>query len=74
VARRSRASQAIKLSSSHAPLVRLSGSGTFQVFIGTASWIGLAAWCLLAITIAFSTLAVLSAVLFRQGRWKTRVV
>jgi Na+-driven multidrug efflux pump len=28
----------------------------------------------LAITIAFSTLAVVSAVLFRRGRWKTRVV
>jgi putative MATE family efflux protein len=28
----------------------------------------------LAITIAFSTLAVISAVLFRRGRWKTRVV
>jgi putative MATE family efflux protein len=28
----------------------------------------------LAITIAFSTLAVVSAVLFRQGRWKTRAV
>jgi Na+-driven multidrug efflux pump len=28
----------------------------------------------LAITIAFSTLAVVSAVLFRRGRWKTRTV
>ncbi|HLM54954.1 MAG TPA: MATE family efflux transporter [Pyrinomonadaceae bacterium] len=28
----------------------------------------------LAITIAFSTLAVVSALLFRRGRWKTRVV
>ena len=28
----------------------------------------------IAITIAFSTLAVVSAVVFRQGRWKTRVV
>ena len=28
----------------------------------------------LAIMIAFSTLAVVSAVLFRRGRWKTRVV
>jgi Na+-driven multidrug efflux pump len=28
----------------------------------------------LAITIAFSTLAVVSTVLFRRGRWKTRVV
>lgn len=28
----------------------------------------------LAITIAFSTLAVVSAVVFRRGRWKTRVV
>jgi Na+-driven multidrug efflux pump len=28
----------------------------------------------LAITIAFSTLAVLSAIVFRRGRWKTRVV
>jgi Na+-driven multidrug efflux pump len=28
----------------------------------------------LAITIAFSTLAVVSAVLFRWGRWKTRAV
>jgi len=28
----------------------------------------------LAITIAFSTLAVVSALLFRQGRWKTRTV
>jgi putative MATE family efflux protein len=28
----------------------------------------------LAITIAFSTLAVVSAILFRRGRWKTRVV
>jgi Na+-driven multidrug efflux pump len=28
----------------------------------------------LAITIAFSTLAVVSAVRFRKGRWKTRVV
>ncbi len=28
----------------------------------------------LAITIAFSTLAVVSAVVFRKGRWKTRVV
>src|SRR5258705_3861833 len=28
----------------------------------------------LAITIAFSTLALVSAVLFRRGRWKTRVV
>ena len=27
-----------------------------------------------AITIAFSTLAVVSAVVFRRGRWKTRVV
>ncbi len=28
----------------------------------------------IAITIAFSTLAVVSAVVFRRGRWKTRVV
>jgi Na+-driven multidrug efflux pump len=28
----------------------------------------------MAITIAFSTLAVVSAVVFRRGRWKTRVV
>jgi Na+-driven multidrug efflux pump len=28
----------------------------------------------LAITISFSTLALLSAVLFRRGRWKTRAV
>jgi putative MATE family efflux protein len=28
----------------------------------------------LAITIAFSTLAVVSAIVFRQGKWKTRVV
>jgi Na+-driven multidrug efflux pump len=28
----------------------------------------------LSITVAFSTLAVVSAVLFRQGRWKTRAV
>jgi Na+-driven multidrug efflux pump len=28
----------------------------------------------LAITIAFSTLALVSAVIFRQGRWKTRAV
>jgi hypothetical protein len=27
-----------------------------------------------AITVAYSTLAVLSAWLFRKGRWKTRVV
>ena len=28
----------------------------------------------LAITIAFSTLAIVSALVFRQGRWKTKVV
>jgi len=28
----------------------------------------------IAITIAFSTLAVVSALVFRRGRWKTRVV
>jgi Na+-driven multidrug efflux pump len=28
----------------------------------------------IAITIAFSTLAVVSAVVFRRGHWKTRVV
>ena len=28
----------------------------------------------LAVTIAFSTLAVVSALVFRRGRWKTRVV
>jgi Na+-driven multidrug efflux pump len=28
----------------------------------------------LAMTVAFSSLAVVSAILFRRGRWKTRVV
>jgi Na+-driven multidrug efflux pump len=28
----------------------------------------------LAITVAFSVLAVLSALLFKRGRWKTKVV
>jgi Na+-driven multidrug efflux pump len=28
----------------------------------------------LAVTVAFSTLAVVSALVFRRGRWKTRVV
>jgi Na+-driven multidrug efflux pump len=40
-----------------------------------AIWFGMGAHgAYLALTIAFSTLAVVSAVLFRQGRWKTRAV
>jgi putative MATE family efflux protein len=40
-----------------------------------AIWLGLGPHGVyLAITIAFSTLAVVSAVLFRRGRWKTRAV
>ncbi len=40
-----------------------------------AFWFGLGPHGVyLAITIAFSTLAVVSAAVFRRGRWKTRVV
>src|SRR5947208_2115183 len=76
-------------------MLRLSGTGTFQVLIGTASWINLGCFWLweiplayvlavhgklgpfgvaLAVTIAFSTVAVVSALLFRRGRWKERRV
>jgi hypothetical protein len=34
----------------------------------------IACWVAARYTIAFSTLAVVSAVLFRRGRWKTRAV
>jgi len=102
-----------------AGVVRLSGSGTFQIFIGTASYVGLVrilssfgsaalagytigirvnnlfvfwlweiplAWWLarrtplgargvfIALTVAYSSLAVVSAVLFRRGTWKMKKI
>ena len=47
----------------------------FEIPLRLAKGLGIGPWGIfLAITIAFSTLAVVSAWIFKQGKWKVRTV